>query len=184
MPEEVTPEEHLRTQAWNYFEVHAAQRLTTFRFYLVLSTATTAAIFVTFQRDYRVPSVGIVLSLLLVFFAFVFWKLEGRNRELVRLAEEALKFFEEEANLPDEGGKPHRAKLFSREASVTRDKEQARSPKVHFSYSTCFKAVFVTFAATGLVTLSMSLYLAFVSPTEDSSSGPVPETTATLDSSP
>lgn len=119
MSDSVTIEDPLRKQAWDYFHLHSAQRLTTFNFYLGLSTATTATLFLTFQKDYRVPSVGIVLSLLLLIFSFVFWKLDGRNRELIKLSEEALKFFEEKSGLPDEDGKPHKAKLFLREAHIT-----------------------------------------------------------------
>lgn len=168
MSDTVTIEEHLRKQAWDYFQVHSAQRLTTFNFYLGLSTATTAAVFLTFQRDYRMPSVGIILSLLLVFFSFVFWKLDGRNRELIKLSEEALKFFEEKSNLPDEDGQPHKAKLFSREARITEDREKAgeayrlRFWKRRFSYATCFRAVIWIFALTGLSGFVLSCYSAFL----------------------
>jgi hypothetical protein len=167
MPEEVTleertVEEHLRQQAWNYFQMHAAQRLTTFNFYLALSTALTAAIFVTFQEDYQVPSVGMILSLLLVLFSFVFWKLDSRNRELISFAEEALRYFEGKANLSDEDGKPHRAKLFTREARVTEDAKQAHAHPYRFwewrySYTTCLRAVILAFSVAGLATCIASL---------------------------
>lgn len=168
MSEIVTTEEHLRKQAWDYFQVHSAQRLTTFNFYLGLSAATTAAVFITFQRDYRVPSVGIILSLLLVFFSFVFWKLDGRNRELIKLSEEALRFFEEKSDLPDEGSQPHKAKLFSREALITGDRKKTQRAyglqfwKKNYSYATCFKAVIWLFGLTGLSGFVLSCYFAFL----------------------
>ena len=36
-------DDYLHQQAWNYFALHAQQRLTTVNFYLVLATALTAA---------------------------------------------------------------------------------------------------------------------------------------------
>jgi hypothetical protein len=112
MCDTVKTEENLQKQAWDYFQLHSSQRLTTFNVYLGFSTATTAAIFLTFQKDYRAPIVGIILSLLLVVFSFVFWKVDSRNRELIKISEEALKYFEERSGFANEGGKPHRAKLW------------------------------------------------------------------------
>lgn len=78
---EVT-EKELRDYVWNYFQVHAAQRLTTFNFYIALSTAVTTGLFATLSQAFRVPLLGVVLGILLITFSFVFWKLDHRNREL------------------------------------------------------------------------------------------------------
>jgi hypothetical protein len=142
--EERTYKEYLREQAWNYFQLHATQRLTTFNYYLVLSTAITAAIAITFQKDFRLPALDIVLSLLLVGISYVFLKLDGRNIELVKYGEAALKYFEktEQANFPDEAtGAPHEAQLFRREEYMTRKKtehSEGRPPwEQHYTYGKC-----------------------------------------------
>jgi len=163
MSNSVGPEDPLRKQAWDYFQTHAGQRLTTFNFYLTLSTAVTTALFLTFQERYRSPFVGIILSLLLVFFSLVFYQLDNRNRTLIKLAEDALKFFEGESGLPDEGGKPHRAKVFTREESVTQEarRGQSRRPwERHYSYADCFRGVIWAFGSIGLFGLVLSSYFA------------------------
>jgi hypothetical protein len=71
-------------------------------------------VLVLIQNDNGVPSVAIILSLLLVVFSFVFWKVDSRNRELINLSEEALEYFEEKSSIADGDGNPHRSKLYSR----------------------------------------------------------------------
>jgi hypothetical protein len=178
--EERTNKEYLRQQAWSCFQMRAVQRLTTFNFYLVLATAITAGIGVTFQREFRFPELSLILSLLLIAFSFVFLKLEGRNQELIEYAEEALKHFEEmaKADFPDEGGNPHKALLFSYEAQKTEEKEKwavfpsrydkpsefrptspppGKQQWVHFKYKTCLKLAIYLFGLAGVLTLLRNL---------------------------
>ncbi|HYJ92297.1 MAG TPA: hypothetical protein VEV84_13385 [Pyrinomonadaceae bacterium] len=82
--------DRFRQQAWDYFAIHASQRLTTFNFYLVIATLLTTGILASFQKQYEIRFAGIVLGLLLLIFSFVFWKLDQRNKHLIRHAEKAL----------------------------------------------------------------------------------------------
>lgn len=59
----------MEERAWASFALHAGQRLTTFNFFIVLSSLLINALVVTLQRDFRVPYVGVVIGLLLAVLA-------------------------------------------------------------------------------------------------------------------
>jgi hypothetical protein len=152
---------NFREYAWEYFELHASQRLTTFNYYIVISTLITTGIFATFSKDYTAPSLGIAGGVLLVFFSFVFWKLDDRNKQIIKGAEAALKFFEDTTELVDSSDGPSVLKLFTRDDFVT-DRRRAAKPfwpwRKHYSYSTSFNRVFGAFAIFGLLGASVSAY--------------------------
>ena len=147
-------DETLRKQAWDYFQMHSGQRLTTFNFYIVISSVITTAFFATLQKEYQVPQLGIALGFLLVFFSFVFWRVDIRNRQLIKGAESALKFFERTSELEDTNSEPHIAKIFLREEYETRLKRGNISLGLlekHYSYSDSFNMVFLAFGAIGVL---------------------------------
>jgi hypothetical protein len=146
--------EAARKQAWDYFQMHASQRLTTFNFYIVISSVVTTALFSTFQKDYKVPVLGIPLGFLLILFSYIFWKVDQRNKQLIKSAEAALKYFESTWELEDEEGIPHVAKIFQHEESATNRRKETRSVlpwKSHYSYSNSFNRIFLGFAIVGLI---------------------------------
>lgn len=150
----------LRKQAWDYFQMHANQRLTTFNFYIVISSVITTGLFTTFQKDYKVTYIGVLLGLLLCFFSYIFWKVDLRNKQLIKGAEDALKFFESTTGLQDKDGEPHVAKLFQHEEYITNQRKQLRSIllwKKYYSYSHSFNRVFLTFALIGLIGATLSV---------------------------
>lgn len=157
----------LQKQAWDYFQMHAAQRLTTFNFYLVISSLITTALFSTFQKDYQLHGIGVIPGFLLTFVSFVFWKLDGRNKELIEIAEASLKFFEANNDIKDSEKKPHIAKVFSREEYET-NRKRIKKRKFcfwtnHFSYSDCFNLVFTCFGIVGILGTLIALYLLYKS---------------------
>jgi hypothetical protein len=146
--------ESSRKQAWDYFQMHSSQRLTTFNFYIVISSVITTALFSTFQKDYKVPVLGIPLGLLLLLFSYVFWKVDLRNRQLIKGAEAALKYFESTSGLEDKEGEPHVAKIFQHEEYATQKRKSGSSMlpwKSYYSYSNSFNRIFLGFAAVGLL---------------------------------
>lgn len=152
----------LRNQAWNYFKVHAAQRLTTFNFYIVISALLSTALVTTFHKDYQSPWLGFVIGCFLPLLSLVFWKLDERNRELVQGAEAALIYFENQTEYADSSNGPHIAKIFSREAYETQIKKNRAMNATslwdrHFSYSDCFKWIFGSFATLGVLGALASL---------------------------
>lgn len=145
----------LQKQAWDYFQMHASQRLTTFNFYLVISSLITTTLFSTFQKDYQFYCIRVIPGLLLIFVSFVFWKLDIRNKELIEIAEASLKFFEANNQIKDSGNRPHIAKVFSREEYETNRKRINKRKfsfwENHFSYSDCFNLVFICFGIVGIL---------------------------------
>lgn len=141
-----------REYAWKYFSLHAEQRLKTFHFFVVLSAVIIGAI-LTIIKDSHNVSYAALMAYLLSFLAFiVFWKLDQRNKELVKHGESALKEIEGHVKLTD--GSMNSVHLFSSEEEKTaRKKRFPRAPamQAHFSYTNCFNWVFLVFGIGGFV---------------------------------
>jgi hypothetical protein len=139
----------LQEQAWKYFELHAGQRLTIFNFYIALCSAIAAGLAATFSKDFSYPNVRFLFGLLLVLFSFVFWKLDDRTKLLIKNAEAALEFFEEQ-----DAKEILVTHVFRRERVLTAN---VRAVRLHLSYSKCFNIVFAAFAILGFGTLLWEL---------------------------
>jgi hypothetical protein len=143
----------LRKQSWDFFQVQAGQRLTTFNFYIALSSLLTGGLAATLKNDIDIPLAGFAFGLLLTLFSLIFWKLDQRNRYLIKSAEQVLKFFESRADYPDEAGKPHVVKRFLREEFETNElRRRERSWlfwRNYYSYTDCFTTVFLAFGSIG-----------------------------------
>jgi len=145
-------EEHsqLRKQAWDYFTVHASQRMTIFNFYIVLSSVVATSFFASFKSDSNLQSARPILAALLCFFAFIFWKLDQRNKVLIKNAERALKFFEQRDPVDSI------AKVFTQEEIETKANAVTGWRWIlcwrwNLSYSSCFNLVFVCFFLVGFI---------------------------------
>lgn len=140
----------LQRQAWDYFNAHAAQRLTIFNFYIALSSFAATGYFASFKTDSNLQSARWIIALLLCFFTFVFWKLDERAKVFIKNAERALKYFEKT--------EPHdvHAKVFTQEEAETDTHRQASKGwsrllfwRIPLSYSDCFKLVYSAFFLLG-----------------------------------
>ena len=80
-------DDYLRRQAWDYFALHAQQRLTTVNFYLVMATALTAGAVASFDESFRFPGLRLPTGLLLSLLSFAFWRLDFRNESSPFLVE-------------------------------------------------------------------------------------------------
>ena len=150
-------EPFLRKQAWDYFSMHASQRITIFNFYIILSSLTATSYFASFKSDSSLPAARPLLAILLCVFAFIFWKLDQRNKLLIKNAERALKHFEETAKGEDV------AKVFIQEEAETKKKKVKGRRALffwnqHLSYSDCFNLVFLLFFLCGVIGLAYSYY--------------------------
>ena len=87
--------------AWDYFQYHAIQRQSVFRFFLTLVGAATIA----YAYSKRFPPPGsrvddafnevtFAVGLVYIFASFLFWRLDQRSRRLIKLAEDVLKNLE------------------------------------------------------------------------------------------
>ena len=143
-----------REYAWSYFQLHSAQRMTTFNFFVVIAALLTTALAGTFDAEYKYHSVGIALGLGMIVMAYVFWKLDQRVRYLVKHAEGSLKAIERALLSEDSTDISSRAVLFSREEEETKAALAENSPnlwKWHLSYSKCFGAVYLSFGLLGVL---------------------------------
>jgi hypothetical protein len=152
-PEDVnTVEKDLRDYAWDYFELHANQRIASFNFYIAVSGLVTTGLVASFHRAVEAPYLGIVLGLLLIAFSYIFWMLDARNRVLVHYGEEALMLREKRIK---ENALDDKIRIFHREAQETKDKEDARNRfqrlLVPYRYTNCFRAIFLIFMAIGVL---------------------------------
>ncbi len=153
-------DEELRKQAWDFFQMQAGQRLTTFNFYIAISSFLSTGLVASFKIDIDFPYLGIVFGLLLILFSFIFWKLDQRNGNLIKGAEATLKFFEAKSTLEDEAHIPHVAKRFSREefdTNIKRNSHSLRFWRKHYSYSQCLSGVFMVFGCGGLLGVCFSV---------------------------
>jgi hypothetical protein len=102
----------------------------------------------------------VILGFLLALFSFVFWKLDLRNKELIKNAEAALKYFENKLGPKDPEGEVHVTKLFTYEEVESEKKRTARYFSLwrkNWSYSDCFSLVFVSFQCVGILGMVVGL---------------------------
>ena len=142
-------DELFRDYAWDYFALHADHRLRAFHFYILVSTALLGG-FALSVKNGGLQSWMAAFGLLLVFFSFVFWKLDDRTRQLVKNGENALKFLDAQHQLQDQDGLPHALRLFSRETSASEKLSTYPLLSGHFSYARCFRWVFGMFSVVGI----------------------------------
>jgi len=135
-------EKFLASVIWNHFQVHAGQRMTIFNFYVVLSSllsgATLTALQAQTQHNFTLCALGLGLAVI----AFVFWRLDERNRLLIHCSEDALKILE--ADAWTSSAAPVTLRVFTNSDQITAAK------KGHLKYSTCFRIVFAMFALFGV----------------------------------
>jgi len=146
--------EYLRQQAWDYFALHAQQRLTTVRFYLIVAAALTAASIASLGGNFEFPGLGQVAGSLLSILSFAFWRLDLRNRELIKAAEAALRSFEVSGRADECTREPPVAWLFTREYRQSEKRKQEGSWKSWVplrSYSHVFNLLFASFFAVGIL---------------------------------
>lgn len=141
---------NLQQYAWNYFQLHAEQRLKTFEFYIVMATVLLSGYGVSLKEDDLKP-IGVVLGILLTILSFVFWKLDVRNKQLIKNAEQALKTIEKEC-IPESSGNTHNIlKLFSYDDEQKKNRTSFLFWRRYFSYSNCFNVMFIVFAILGII---------------------------------
>ncbi|MFC1528517.1 hypothetical protein ACFL5B_01265 [Candidatus Latescibacterota bacterium] len=149
-----------REYAWNYFQLHANQRMTTFNFFVVIATLLSAGLAGTFKKDYEYEFIGVVLGLDMAIISFVFWKLDQRVRYLIKHAESALKEIERQSVIVTHQDVNQNVSLFSSEEKKTADirSQHGWLPwRRHMSYSECFGSVYFVFGILGALGTAASI---------------------------
>lgn len=153
-----------RKYAWDYFQLHSSQRIASFNFYITLATAILAAIGAILQQSTNLLGVAAVLGVVLVLFSFVFWKLDQRNKVLVKNAEVALKYFEEQSAADSTSPTIPLTSLFRRDEQLVRERRSRPSIlfwRNHFSYSDCFNLVFFVCGLLGFLGAGLAIIRSF-----------------------
>jgi hypothetical protein len=139
-----------RAYAWNYFSVHAAQRMSVFQFFITLATAIIGgAVLIAGSADDR--EWAALLFMALPFLSFIFWRLDIRTSSLVKNAEDALKHLDNAIASRLKDGLPAELALFARDDTKVGDRTEAKPFLGHFSYTRSFRYVFVAVALLGVV---------------------------------
>ncbi len=155
-----------REYAWNYFELHARQRMSVFNYFVLIAALLTAGLAGSFSKNgssLLISIISLLLAISLVVISFVFWKLEQRVRQLIKHSEEALKTLEKHSTNCDTNIDKHLA-LFSEEEKFTEKlrtkykKKNIFSPWLwHMSYYQCFRTIYIVFIFIGLLGVILSL---------------------------
>jgi hypothetical protein len=143
-----------REYAWNYFQLHAQQRMRSFNFFVVIAAILTAGLAELFKKDFEFRFLGVVLGLCLMVISIVFGKLDERVRFLIKHSEDVLKELEKDLLSDTEYQYREETMLFLTEEKKTY--QTRTSPDTHIwnrllSYSYCFGCVYLSFYTLGLV---------------------------------
>lgn len=140
-----------RTYAWNYFAVHAAQRMSVFQFFVTLATAIVggAVLIAGSAHDRKWAA---LLFIMLPFLSYVFWCLDKRTASLIKNAERALKDIEANNAL---------ASTIELDSTALFTNDDRLGSKVagerQLSYSQSFRYVFIAAAVLGMIGAAIAL---------------------------
>jgi hypothetical protein len=124
--------ENPSNHAWRYFELHACQRISLIRYFvIVLSLYVTGSgyLIAKFKDKSCMEEEGVIFfSMIFIIISIIFWWLDNRNRKLIHIAEDSLREYEQDSNLKD----IH--KIFFREKN---------SSSCTIRHTFCFRALFI-----------------------------------------
>ncbi len=150
--------ENARNHAWDYFALHAQQRISVFQFFISIETALITAAFLTLQyrKELDNPSWPVVLGPAIIIFSFVFWKIDQRTRDLIIRAEASLKQIECEIckSLP-----PSICLPFSEDPQAKNDPSFSAFPLFpgRLTYSQAFGTIYLVSAFFGCLFFVLSI---------------------------
>lgn len=148
-----------RQYAWQYFSLHADQRMRLFNFFLLLSGLLMGALSAVKQITPG-TNLAVLLPLIQTFSSFIFWRLDERSRTLIKNAEIAIKYLDALWGLEsDESGEPHVLCLFARDNFRTGQLKNRWWAKyfVPVSYSRSFKLTYIVVGGLGMVLAAWEL---------------------------
>ena len=159
-----------RDYSWKYFSLHADQRLKAFNFFVIFATFLIGAFGALVVRA-GLQLVHVFLPIALIFITFVFWKLEERTRMLVKNGEMALKFLDESV-LSSVGAGYETLALFAVDDVETRTRKRYPVWSGYFSYSRCFRWVFIVAGLLGVIGTIVCVATIYGTPSPISAAGP------------
>jgi hypothetical protein len=137
----------VRDHAWDYFALHAEQRLRMFHFFILLQIGLISAMLFSARTGAGNLTLGSIVGLLMALLSFVFWKLDQRTKGMIKVSETALRLFENRVTQILDDPELAGALPFINDPQL--QERVGRSAVGLLSYSKCFGIVFLTFAILG-----------------------------------
>jgi hypothetical protein len=130
--------------AWNWFSYHAAQRLTVFRFFFLTFGVVAVGYYQTITTQ---PSLALALSVLGFLLSILFWRLDLRTRELIKIGEELLLVVEKKVSkwgIVD-------VALVAKANTKKTAHATAFGPHICYSYGQIFTSIFLLMTTSALI---------------------------------
>lgn len=148
--------ERLLEHAWRHFAFHAQQRTTVFNFFTASAGLTLTGLFYVLATPTAPKVFGIAAGVGAAMLSLIFWKLDQRVTQLIKVGEQVSIAIEQ--SLPDPV-----YRLFDRAERL--DVNGSLSPfKATWSYGRSFRLMFLVVAITGLVGAGAALRLELSAP--------------------
>lgn len=128
--------------AREYFEFHANQRISLFRYYIVLYTLYITGCGYFFARstdpNSHLPDLITPISIAFICITIIFYIIDNRNRQLIKLSEKALRNCEKELE-------------FQAPYNIFTIEEQTSSKSNKLRHTDCFRAFYLITVTTALL---------------------------------
>ncbi len=140
---------------WDYFAIHANQRIQILNFYIVLETFFITGLLTLFQLDGELTLFRLVISIAIIFFSLIFYALDTRTKTMIKYSEDALKAIEQK-NVTKYGAD---IMIFSIEQEKTVfERRWSWFARKCLSYSKLFLLTFIFFTIIGLLGVCLEIY--------------------------
>lgn len=156
---------------WNYFELHSNQRMQLMNFYIIIESLFVTGLIALISSDHPNVIAEISICVAMIFFSVVFFLLDRRTKNMIKMCEESIKkiermyycFGEQGAagdleNTEDITGEPADTSnpwewipIFLKEEAITERK--LYKEKLNISYTKAFMAEFIFFVVFGAAAL-------------------------------
>lgn len=140
---------------WDYFAIHANQRIQILNFYIVLETFFITGLLTLFQLDGELTAFRFMLCIAIIFFSLVFYALDTRTKTMIKFSEDALKAVEQKY-IAKYGAE---IMIFSIEQEKTLyERRWSWIARRYLSYSKLFRLIFCFFTIIGLLGMCLEIY--------------------------
>lgn len=139
---------------WDYFSIHAKQRMQMFNFYIILETLFITAFCTLCEFGDKMCIYRIIVSLAIIVFSVAFYLIDKRSKMMIKESEKALRTLE--GRYEEKYGRD--IMIFTKEEeSTTRQRENCCFASKFLSYSKMLKFIYVFFIIIGFVCLFIEL---------------------------
>lgn len=156
---------------WNYFELHSNQRMQLMNFYIIIESLFVTGLIALISSDHPNMIAEISICVAMIFFSVVFFLLDRRTKNMIKLCEDSIKKIERRyysfgdqsaagnlentENLAEESVDTSNPwewiPIFLKEEAITEGK--LYKEKLNISYTKAFEAEFIFFVVFGAIAL-------------------------------